>query len=232
LLDNPSSFYQIISETAKAIWQASRQEVAISLVSRSASFQAATEIAPEVLSAAAPGNTKCTIVKRAALVLAPTATAGYFGHDYFTVGRYLETTDDAYLKADSTILAPKVSGDIGQVLVSGNEGVWSGQLLAKIDQRDYKAALNQAHADVGAAGATVLNLDVQIELQQPLIRQQAAAGVMHTELSSEKTLERPCFFESPRPLPAKSDKAWWLQERLAADPAPRKRSRMLNLNAC
>ena len=52
-------------------------------------------------------------IKRAALAflaaLGVAATA-HFGHDYFTTGRYLETTDDAYVKADSTIIAPKVSG--------------------------------------------------------------------------------------------------------------------------
>src|SRR5712664_1363231 len=117
-------------------------------------------------------------IRRAAFALAAAlgvAAAAHFGHYYLTTGRYLETTDDAYVKADSTIVAPKVSGYIAQVLVSDNERVRSGQLLAKIDDRDYKAALNQAHADVAAADATVRNLDAQIELQQPLIGQQAAA---------------------------------------------------------
>jgi membrane fusion protein (multidrug efflux system) len=149
----------------------------MSQMPRSASLEDASEVSPEVPSAA-PGDTKRTILKRAAVVLAllaTTAAGGYFGHDYFTVGRYLETTDDAYVKADSTIVAPKVSGYIAQVLVSDNERVRSGHLVAKIDDRDYKAALNQAHADVAAADATVRNLDAQIELQQPLIGQQAAA---------------------------------------------------------
>src|SRR3977135_3031024 len=117
-------------------------------------------------------------IKRAALALATAlgvAAATDFGHYYFTVGRYLETTDDAYVKADSTIVAPKVSGYIAQVLVSDNERVRSGQLLATHAPRAYKAALTQAHADVAAADATVRNLDAQIELQQPLIGQQAAA---------------------------------------------------------
>jgi len=142
---------------------------------RSESFREAAEIAPEAATAA---SGKRNILRRTALVLAllaTTAAAGYFGHDYFTVGRYLETTDDAYVKADSTIVAPKVSGYIAQVLVGDNERVKPGQLLARIDDRDYKAALSQAHADVAAADATVRNLNAQIELQQPLIRQQAAA---------------------------------------------------------
>ncbi|HEY0848591.1 MAG TPA: HlyD family secretion protein [Bradyrhizobium sp.] len=144
---------------------------------RSESFREAAEIAPEA-APAATATGKRDILRRTALVLAllaTTAAAGYFGHHYFTVGRYLETTDDAYVKADSTIVAPKVSGYIAQVLVGDNERVKPGQLLARIDDRDYKAALSQAHADVAAADATVRNLNAQIELQQPLIRQQAAA---------------------------------------------------------
>lgn len=105
--------------------------------------------------------------------LAVAATAA-FGHYYLTTGRYLETTDDAYVKADSTIIAPKVSGYIGEVLVSDNEPVKAGQLLARIDDRDFKAALHQARADVAASEAAVNNLNAQIELQLPLIEQQAA----------------------------------------------------------
>jgi membrane fusion protein, multidrug efflux system len=152
-------------------------ETAMSEMPRSESFQEAIEIAPEVLPAA-PAASKRNMLRRAALVLAllaTTAAGGYYGHDYFTHGRYLESTDDAYVKADSTIVAPKVSGYIAQVLVGDNERVKPGQLLAKIDDRDFKAALNQAHADVAAADAAVRNLDAQIELQQPLIQQQAAA---------------------------------------------------------
>jgi membrane fusion protein (multidrug efflux system) len=116
-------------------------------------------------------------VKRAALALAVAlgvAVAADFGHYYLTTGRYLETTDDAYVKADSTIIAPKVSGYIAQVLVNDNQPVTAGQLLAKIDDRDFRAALSQAQADVAAAEAAVRNLDAQIALQQPIIEQGAA----------------------------------------------------------
>jgi membrane fusion protein (multidrug efflux system) len=108
-----------------------------------------------------------------ALALGVAGTAD-FGHYHLTTGRYLETTDDAYVKADSTIIAPKVSGYISEVLVSDNEPVKAGQLLAKIDDRDFRTALNQARADVAASEAAVKNLDAQIELQEPLIQQQAA----------------------------------------------------------
>jgi membrane fusion protein (multidrug efflux system) len=116
-------------------------------------------------------------IKRAALALAVSlgvAGAADYGHYYLTTGRYLETTDDAYVKADSTIIAPKVSGYISEVLVGDNEPVKAGQLLARIDERDFRTALNQARADVAASEAAVKNLSAQIELQEPLIQQQAA----------------------------------------------------------
>jgi membrane fusion protein, multidrug efflux system len=116
-------------------------------------------------------------IQRAALALALSlgvAAAADFGYGYLTTGRYLETTDDAYVKADSTIISPKVSGYIAQVLVGDNEKVKAGQLLARIDDRDFQAARSQARADVDAAEAAVRNLDAQIALQQPIIEQGTA----------------------------------------------------------
>ncbi|MCP3463797.1 HlyD family secretion protein [Bradyrhizobium sp. CCGUVB23] len=116
-------------------------------------------------------------IKRVAIGLAlvlGAAAAADFGYGYLTTGRYLESTDDAYVKADSTIIAPKVSGYIAQVLVGDNEKVKAGQILARIDDRDFRAALDQARADVAAGEASVRNLDAQIALQQPIIEQSTA----------------------------------------------------------
>ncbi len=116
-------------------------------------------------------------IKRAALGLALAlgiAGAADFGYGYLTTGRYLKSTDDAYVKADSTIVAPKVSGYLAQVLVADNEPVKAGQLLARIDDRDFRTALDQAHADVAGSEAAVRNLDAQIALQQPIIEQGTA----------------------------------------------------------
>ena len=116
-------------------------------------------------------------IRRTALAFAgllAVAGAADLGHYYLTTGRYLETTDDAYVKADSTIVAPKISGYLAEVLVADNERVKAGQLLARIDDRDFRSALNQAKADVAASEAAVKNLNAQIELQEPLIQQQAA----------------------------------------------------------
>jgi membrane fusion protein (multidrug efflux system) len=116
-------------------------------------------------------------IRRAALGLALAlgiAGAADFGYGYLTTGRYLESTDDAYVQADSTIVSPKVSGYIAEVLVGDNQPVKAGQLLARIDDRDFRTALDQAHADVAASEAAVRNLDAQIALQQPVIAQETA----------------------------------------------------------
>jgi membrane fusion protein, multidrug efflux system len=116
-------------------------------------------------------------VKRTALALAVVvgvAGTWHFAFDYLTTGRYLESTDDAYVKADSTIISPKVSGYIARVVVGDNQPVKSGQLLAEIDDRDFRAALAQADADVAASEAAVRNLDAQLALQQPVIEQGTA----------------------------------------------------------
>jgi membrane fusion protein (multidrug efflux system) len=135
-----------------------------------------TAYIPEQTAEISP-RTSRQVIKRAALALAillSVAAVADLGYHYQTRWQYQETTDDAYVQADSTIIAPKVSGYIAEVLVADNEKVSAGQLLARIDDRDFKAALNQARADVAAAEAAVKNLNAQIELQAPLIQQQAS----------------------------------------------------------
>jgi len=108
------------------------------------------------------------------LVLGSLAAAGYYGERYWTVGQYLQSTDDAYVKADFTVIAPKVAGYITDVLVADNQPVKAGQVLARIDDRDFRTALDQARADVTAAEAAIGNLDAQLDLQQSMIVQQQA----------------------------------------------------------
>ena len=131
----------------------------------------------EAPAAKAPDKTGRRIIKRAviaAALLAGVAFAGDFGYRYWTIGRFIESTDDAYVKADYTTVAPKVAGYIRQVLVNDNDAVKAGQVLARIDDRDFQAALSQAKADVKAAEAAITNIDAQIALQQSVIGQAKA----------------------------------------------------------
>jgi membrane fusion protein (multidrug efflux system) len=109
------------------------------------------------------------------LLLGALAAAAYYGEQYWTIGRFLESTDDAYVKADYTIIAPKVAGYIGDVLVQDNETVKAGQVLARIDDRDFKTALDQARADVAGSEATIRHLNAEIALQQSVIDQNKAS---------------------------------------------------------
>jgi membrane fusion protein, multidrug efflux system len=97
------------------------------------------------------------------------AAAGQFGWNYWTVGRFTVSTDDAYVQADTTVIAPKVSGYLRDVLVTDNQPVKAGQPLARIDDRDYAAALEQAKADVTAAQADVANVEANLDEQQAVI---------------------------------------------------------------
>jgi membrane fusion protein (multidrug efflux system) len=116
-------------------------------------------------------------IKAGLLTLSVTAGAAAvagFGYHYWSVGRFLQSTDDAYVQADYTTIAPKVSGYIAEVPVEDNEPVKAGQVLARIDDRDLRTALDQAKADVANAEADIGNLDAQIALQQSLIAQASA----------------------------------------------------------
>jgi len=99
---------------------------------------------------------------------------GTWGVRYWTVGRFIESTDDAYVKADSTTVAPKVSGYIAQVLVEDNQPVKSGQVLARIDDRDLETALRAANANLAAATAVVASLAEQLTAQDYAIREAQA----------------------------------------------------------
>ena len=95
--------------------------------------------------------------------------AGYFGLQYWTVGRFEVSTDDAYVQADNTTIAPKVSGYVTEVLVGDNEPVKAGQSLARIDDRDFRVALDQAKADVAVAAAAIATKEASIEAQKSAI---------------------------------------------------------------
>jgi membrane fusion protein (multidrug efflux system) len=102
----------------------------------------------------------------------------YYGTWYWTTGRFEESTDDAYVKADSTIIAPKVSGYLRQVVVADNQPVRTGRSLAQIDDRDYAVALKQATANVDAARAAVANVEANVEQQGAVVAQVRASVVL------------------------------------------------------
>src|SRR5450830_423225 len=106
-----------------------------------------------------------------AITLAVLATGGI---SYWSEHRYIEFTDNAYVKADSSMVAPKVSGYISALLAQDNRPVKAGELLAQIDARDYTMALEHARAEVALRSAALTDALARKSAQQAVIAQSAA----------------------------------------------------------
>jgi membrane fusion protein (multidrug efflux system) len=122
-------------------------------------------------------------VKRLAGVAALAIMVGggaWYGHAWWMTGRFMQTTDDAYVGGNVTTISPHVGGFVSRILVADNDHVQRGQVLAQLDRRDYQAAYDKAQAVVAARMAALSNLRARIVLQQAVIRETAAeqAGKM------------------------------------------------------
>ena len=116
-----------------------------------------------------PWPLKRLLTGAAAVVLL--AGAGIYGDYYWTTGRFMVSTDDAYVQAHSVLISPKVSGYISEASVDDNQSVHAGEILARIDPRDYQTALDQARASVTAVQASIDTLSQQIAQQKLAVEQ-------------------------------------------------------------
>ena len=110
----------------------------------------------------------------AALGLAALLGAAEYGYNWWTTGRFVEATDDAYVGGDVTQIAPHVAGFIGQILVKDNQYVRAGQPLIRLDPNDFQAALHHAEAVLQSRQADLANLLAKRVLQQDMIAQAEA----------------------------------------------------------
>src|ERR1700724_2567482 len=116
-----------------------------------------------------PWPLKRLLTGAAAVVLL--ASAGIYGDYYWTTGRFMVSTDDAYVQAHSVLISPKVSGYSSEAPVDANQSVHAGEILARIDPRDYQTALDQARANVTGAQASIDTLSRQIAQQKLAVEQ-------------------------------------------------------------
>ena len=90
------------------------------------------------------------------------ATAGvYYGHEYWTVGRFMVKTDDAYLQADITVLSPRIQGYVSEILFKENERVKAGDPVIRLDDGDYTIALEVARNRAATLTDTLARIDAQ-----------------------------------------------------------------------
>ena len=100
--------------------------------------------------------------------------AARYGYDWWSVGRFIESTDDAYAGGNVTPISPHVAGFVAQILAADNEYVHTGQPLIRLDDRDFRAAVDRATAIVAARQTTLASLEARELLQQSTIRQAKA----------------------------------------------------------
>lgn len=109
----------------------------------------------------------------AALVAAAALVASY-GIYWWNVGRWMQTTDDAYVGGNTAPLATQVAGFVTEILFNDNQFVHQGQPLIRIDPRLYKAAVERADSNLQQQKATLENLHARYTLQQSTIAQAEA----------------------------------------------------------
>lgn len=128
-------------------------------------------------------------VSSLALLLAAVAGSGYL---YWDNAQHFETTDDAFIASRQFSIAPKVSGYLVAVPVTDNQHVVAGQVIARIDDRDYRTALAQAEAQVAAAHAAIANIEAQIGVQKAQVVQAGAqveqnrAGLAFADIQAKR----------------------------------------------
>lgn len=141
-------------------------------------------------------------VLRAAVVLSAICAAVVIplGWTERISGRLDQTTDDAYLKADTSPVSAQVSGQVKSVYVHDYQPVKAGDILAQIDDQDYAAQVARAEAEVGMAEAAIRNAKSQIVLQQKIIAQSeaATAAVIADRDRAKSEYERQMSAESDR----------------------------------
>jgi membrane fusion protein, multidrug efflux system len=109
------------------------------------------------------------------LALIVVAAGGAGGFYWWQTGRFLESTDNAYVQADISIVSPKIQGYVREVRVSDNQRVAAGDVLVAIDDRDYAARRAQAEAQIAAQQAAVGTIEREIVQEQAMITEAEAA---------------------------------------------------------
>jgi membrane fusion protein, multidrug efflux system len=152
------------------------------------SLPGSTEVqaAPIAKKAKKPPNRRR--IGMAIVALLAVGGAGWYGYDYLTVGRFMVSTDDAYVQAYNTTLAAKVAGYLASVPVTDNTYVHVGDVIATIDDGDYRLAVDSAREKAATQEATIARMAHQITAQEAAVEQSrtqlvsAQAAATRTEL--------------------------------------------------
>jgi len=120
-----------------------------------------------------------------AVVAAALGFGAYEGYGWWTDGRFMVSTEDAYVQADITILSAKVSGYVQSVAVTNNQSVKAGDLIAKIDDGDYRLALRSAQDKLSTQQSAIARIGRQIEAGRASVAQ-AQAQIAAAQADAER----------------------------------------------
>jgi membrane fusion protein (multidrug efflux system) len=134
-----------------------------------------------------------------AIVLAAVGFGGMKAYDWFVNGRFLVSTDDAYVGADTAVIAAKVAGHVALVAAAENSHVRAGDLLVKIDDGDYQLAVASAKNKIATQDATIARIARQVEAQRAVIAQaQAQVEAAQAQLAAGEADKRRAALEFDR----------------------------------
>ncbi len=140
---------------------------------------AAAEAIAAPAAAKAPEKKKRRGLLMPIIALALLGGAGWYGYNWWIDGRFLVSTDDAYVEGDIAVISPKVSGYVAKVNVVENQAVKAGDLLVTLDDGDYQLALRKAQAAIESANLAVSRIDAQIIGGEASVKQaQAQQGAL------------------------------------------------------
>jgi membrane fusion protein, multidrug efflux system len=133
---------------------------------------------------AAPKSGKRKLVLTGVGAVLALAAAAY-GVNYFLVGRFIVSTDDAYVRANNTTLGARVSGHLAAILPGDNVLVHAGDVVFKIDDGDYRIAVDAARTKIATQQATIDRIGRQVTAQQSAV-EQAKAQLASADAASNR----------------------------------------------
>jgi membrane fusion protein, multidrug efflux system len=163
-----------LAETLRAKLSEETGQRTAEVSERPATNQPAAPATTAPVAAAAPKSGKRKFVLMGVGLLLALAAASYGVH-YFLVGRFLVSTDDAYVRANATTLGARVSGHVATIFAGDNTVVKAGEVVFKIDDGDYRIAVDAARTRIETQQATIDRIGRQITAQESAVEQAKAA---------------------------------------------------------
>lgn len=130
--------------------------------------------APSRAEAPAPKKRSAKSFLLPLVVVALAAGGGWYGYGYWTEGRFMISTDDAYVQADMAYVTPKITGYVARLDAAENQFVKAGDPIVTIDDGDYRIAFDQAQAQIDVQNKTLERIKAQTEAARAALGQAEA----------------------------------------------------------